>query len=119
MIGGITGGSGIVVEGGHSVMPYIPTNTSNPMQGMLRVNGTNLEVFNGSSWTMLGTSYSTVSLNGAAQSAINWAQQKMHEEENLKKLAAKHPAVADAMNTINEAYDRLRVVVALTEEETK
>jgi hypothetical protein len=43
----------------------------------------------------------------------------MAEEESIKQLAEKHPAVADAMNTINEAYDKLKVVVALTEEENK
>lgn len=119
MIGSITAGQGLQVDGGYATMPYVPPNASNPMQGMIRVNGSNIEVFNGSTWTVMALGYSNVSLNGAAQSAIAWAQQKMAEEASIKELAAKHPAVADAMNTINEAYDKLKVIVALTEEEMK
>lgn len=120
MIGSISSGSGVDVIGGHpGSFPYVPPNTANPMQGMLRVNGSNIEVFNGSMWTTMGMGYATVALSSTAQSAINWAQQKMAEEASIKELAAKHPAVADAMNTINEAYDKLKVIVALTEEEMK
>lgn len=119
MIGSMTPGYGIQIDGGFASMPYVPPNASNPIQGMMRVNGNSIEVFNGSMWTAMSFGYSTVSLNATAQSAINWAQKKMAEEASIKELAAKHPAVADAMNTINEAYDKLKVVVALTEEETK
>ena len=119
MIGSITAGQGLQIDGGYSSMPYVPPNASNPIQGMMRVNGNCLEVFNGSTWTVMSMGYATVSLSGAAQSAINWAQQKMAEEESIKSLAEKHPAVADAVNTINEAYDKLKVVVALIEEEPK
>ncbi len=119
MIGSIAPGSMIHVDGSYNGLPYISSNPNNPMQGVMRVNGSNIEVFNGSSWTILAMSYPSISVNGAAQTAILWAQQKMAEEENLKQLAARHPAVADAMNAINEAYDKLKVVVALTEEENK
>lgn len=119
MIGGIIAGQGIQVDSGYATMPYVPMNSSNPMQGMMRVNGSNLEVFNGSTWTAVALGYPNVALTGAAQSAIAWAQQKMSEEASIKELAAKHPAVADAVNTINEAYDKLKVIVALTQEEMK
>jgi hypothetical protein len=119
MIAGISSGSMVQVDSNYGSLPYIPPNASNPMQGIMRVNGNNIEVFNGTSWLVMGMSYPTVSLTGAAQAAIHWAQQKMIEEESIKQLAEKHPAVADAMNTINEAYDKLKVVVALTEEENK
>lgn len=119
MITSIMGGAMIQVDGSYNSIPYVPPNTNNPMQGVMRVNGNNIEVFSGSSWTQLGMSYPTISLNGAAQSVINWAQAKMAEEASIKQLAEKHPAVADAMNTINEAYDKLKVIVALTEEENK
>jgi hypothetical protein len=119
MIGSIVAGNMISVDGTYGSMPYVPPNASNPMQGMMRINGSSIEVFNGTSWTVAAMAYPTVSLSGAAQSAIMWAQKKMAEEESIRKLAEKHPAVADAMNTINEAYDKLKVVVALTEEENK
>lgn len=119
MIKGISSGNGIQVDHGYSSMPYISNNTSNPMQGMLRINGNDMQVFDGSVWISVGGAFPSISLNGAAQSAIKWAQEKMAEEASIKELAAKHPAVADAMNTINEAYEKLKVIVALTEEETK
>lgn len=119
MIRSITPGNGVQVDNGYFSFPYISQNPSNPMQGMVRISGNDLQVFDGSSWVTLGGAYPSISLNGAAQSAITWAQTKMAEEESIKKLAEKHPAVADAMNTINEAYDKLKVIVALTEEENK
>ena len=100
-------------------MPYINSNINNPMQGMLRISGNDMQVFDGSSWITVGGAYPSVSLNGAAAAAITWVQEKMAEEASIKELAAKHPAVADALNTINEAYDKLKVIVALTEEEKK
>jgi hypothetical protein len=119
MIKNISGGNGIQVDGGYYTLPYINQNSQNPMQGMLRISGSDLQVYDGSGWIGIGGAFPTVSLNGAAYSAIHWAQQKMAEEESVKKLAEKHPAVADAVNTINEAYDKLKVVVALVEEENK
>jgi hypothetical protein len=119
MIKSITSGNGIQVDNNYSSLPYINQNPNNPMQGMIRVNGNDLQVFDGSAWIHVGMSFPTVSLTGPAYSAIHWAQQKMAEEENIKRLAEKHPAVEDAMNTINEAYDKLKVIVALVEEETK
>jgi hypothetical protein len=117
MIKGLVAGPGIQVDGSYNSMPYINMNTNNPVQGMLRVNGSDMQVFDGTSWVHLSMSHPTVSLNPMAQSAIDWAWKKMAEEELLKKLAEKHPAVADAVNTVNEAYSKLKVVVALTEEE--
>lgn len=119
MIKSIAAGNGIQVDSGYASFPYINQNSQNPMQGMLRINGSDMQVYDGNGWLSVGGGYPSVSLNGAAYSAILWAQKKMQEEENIKELAAKHPAVADAMNTINEAYDKLKVIVALTEEEKK
>ena len=119
MIKSITGGNGIQVDSGYASLPYINSNSQNPMQGMLRINGSDMQVYDGNGWLNIGGAFPTVSLNGAAYSAIHWAQQKMAEEETIRKLSEKHPAVADAMNTINEAYDKLKVIVALVEEENK
>lgn len=117
MIKGITGGPGIQVDHGNFSLPYVPTNVSNPMQGMVRVCNQDLQVFDGSSWITMSGAWPSVSLNGVSQSAINWATIKMAEELKAKELAAKHPAVADALNAIKEAEDKLKVIIALTEEE--
>jgi hypothetical protein len=107
MIGSIVGGTGIVVDGGYATIPYVPNNQSNPMQGMLRIHGSSMEVFNGSSWQAIATGYATASLTPSAQSAVNWAMKKQEEEQELAELCKKHPSVA-------EAYERLQILKALT-----
>lgn len=119
MIKSISAGNGIEVTGGYPSMPYVNTNTTNPMQGMLRLNGNDMQVFDGTSWIMIGGSYPTIALNGAAQSAINWAIAKMNEEATLKELAKKHPAVAEAVEKVTKTMDELKVIVALTEKDDK
>lgn len=117
MIRNLSAGASIQIDHIYSNIPYINPNMSNPMQGMMRINGNDIQVFDGNTWLTMSGAYPTISLTASAQSAIIWAQQKMAEEASIKELAAKHPAVADAMNTINEAYDKLKVIVALTNEE--
>jgi hypothetical protein len=120
MIKSISGGNGVQVDNGYFSFPYINNNNSNnPMLGMLRIHGNDLQVFDGHNWILLGGGYPTISLNGVAQSSIDWVQKKIAEEAKAKELAAKHPAVAEALNAINEAHDKLKVIVALTEEDAK
>jgi hypothetical protein len=117
MIKTIAGGSYIQVNNGTTSYPYINTNSNNPLQGMLRLNNSNIEVYDGSSWVMLQSAYTTVELSASAQPAINWAMQKMFEEDRIKELAKTHPAVEDAVGHLKQAEDRLKVVLALTEKE--
>lgn len=116
MIKSITGGNGIQVDSGYVNLPYVNANSNNPMTGMIRINGSDLQVFDGSSWIGVGGAYPTISLNGSTQSAILWAQTKMAEEARLQELAKKHPAVADAVEKVTKTMDELKVIVALTEE---
>ena len=117
MIRNISGGAHIQVNNGTTSYPYISLNSNNPLQGMLRLNNSNIEVYDGSMWIVLQSAYTTVELNGSANTAINWAMQKMSEEHRLNELAKMHPAVEDAVGHLREAEDRLKVVVALTEKE--
>jgi hypothetical protein len=117
MIRNISGGPHIQVNNGTTSYPYISMNSNNPLQGMLRLNNSNIEVYDGSTWLMLQSAYTSVELNSSANAAINWAMQKMSEEQRIKELAKTHPAVEDAVGYLREAEDRLKVVVALTEKE--
>jgi hypothetical protein len=107
VIKSISGGNGIVVDSGYTTMPYINQNNNNPMQGMLRISGSDLQVFDGSTWIHVGGGYPSVSLNGSAQAAVNWAMKKQQEEQELAELCKQHPGVA-------EAYERLQILKALT-----
>lgn len=111
MIRNIEGGPGIVVQGSNYSAPYIDnTRTS---AGMVRYNAGNIEVYDGSSWLVLQSSYPTLELDPETQEIIRWAQNQMVEEERMKALADKHPAVADAVAARERADEAVRIAVAL------
>ena len=96
--------------------PYI--NTGTPSSGMVRYNNQQLEVYDGSSWhTIGGNGQVMLSLDHHAEQAIIWAQEKMQEERDLKELASRHPAIADAVNKLKDAEDELKVITALVEKQ--
>jgi hypothetical protein len=113
MIRNITGGYGIHVSGSVYNAPYIDTTRASA--GMVRYTSGNLEVYDGSSWLPLQSSYPQVELSGEVQSIINWAQVKMAEEARIQELAAKHPTVADALLALHRAEEQVRIVVSLAE----
>lgn len=105
MIRNITGGQGIHVSGSVYNSPYI--------DGMVRYVGNNMEVYDGSSWLPLASSYPTIELDNETWEIIRWAQNRMVEEERMKALAAQHPTVADAVAARERAEEAVRIAVAL------
>ena len=83
---------------------------------MVRMNGSNFEVFDGGSWRILGSPTVDIGLTGNAVSAIQWAEKKMLDEARLHLLAEQHPAIAEAVNKLEKVMDEIKVLVALTEE---
>ena len=116
MIKGITSNSGLVVSGGHSTYPYVPQNSNNPIQGMLRLSGQDMQVFDGSSWITMGGSYANIELTPEIQSLLHWARDKRQEELERKILAQSHPAVANAIEAVEKAEKQLDLVVKLSKE---
>lgn len=108
--------SGYLNISGYNNSPYIYPDMNNPATGMIRMNGNNMEVYNGSTWIQFGSS-AEVSLNGAAISALDWCQKKMAEESRIKELAAKNVTVADALERYEAAQEQLRVILTLTDAE--
>lgn len=107
----ITPGRGIVCSGGGASSPYI--NMSNPSAGMVRYNGNNLEVYDGSSWLTMTSSYYDISLDVDTIELLEWARSKRDEELRLKQLAEKHPAMQDAIDALNQAKEKVQIVAAL------
>lgn len=103
MIKGIMSGSGVNVQGGHTSFPYIPQNSSNPIQGMIRVNGQDLQVFDGSTWVTLGSTYATVELNGDTQAIIQWAREQRDKQSKREQLIKNNPALQKAWEAIQRA----------------
>jgi hypothetical protein len=112
MIKGLQGSAHVVVNGGNTSVPYVPINASNPIQGMLRVNGTDMQVFDGTTWIMMNTSYATVGLSPTTEEVIDWARRKMQEEKDLHERMKQHPGLKDAFETF-------RIMDILTLEEKK
>lgn len=120
MIKHITTGSGLQVNSSYSNWPSFyntVSGTGNSLIGQVRYNGSsqNMEVYDGTNWLTLTASYPTIDLAPHVQAVVHWAQTKMAEEARLKELAAKHPAVADALAAVAEAEEQVQVVVALVD----
>ena len=111
MIRNITGGQGIMVSGSAYSAPYV--DTSRPSAGMVRYNNGNIEVYDGGSWLVMQSSYPTIELDSETREILRWAQNRMVEEERMKALADKHPAVADALSARERADEAVRIAVAL------
>ena len=103
MIKGLMGNQGVVVSGGNTVLPYVNQNPSNPLTGMLRINGTEMEVFTGSSWQTLSTSYATVSLDQDTQDLVQWARTQRQLDLTRKLLVENNPALQKAYESIKRA----------------
>jgi dipeptidase len=89
---------------------------SNPMQGMVRINGSEMEVFDGTAWIKIYMSDANVGLSGPANSAIDWAIQRMEEEKEWKKLAENNQAVKIALENLNKAREQLSITAKLARE---
>ena len=113
MIKGLIGGSNVIVSGGHTSFPYVPQNSNNPIQGMLRVNGQDLQVFDGSTWIQLGTSFATVELSAEAQTLLQWARDQKQKQADREARIKKNPALQKAFENIQRAEENFDTLDAL------
>jgi len=111
MIKGLMGSDGVFVENGNTSMPYISQNNTNPMQGMIRIYGTDLQAFDGTAWINLPSSYATVRMDSGI---VNWVRDKQAKEqeqrkelEYLKRRAEEHPSLKKAYQAIIRAEEQL------------
>jgi hypothetical protein len=117
MIKNITGGRGTVVSGGSTTYPYVPMNSNNPIQGMLRINNQDMQVFDGASWMTVGASYASIDLDADTQSLLEWARKKRDEEMILERLAETNPTIKDLVNQIKDKQEQLKIVQTLIQKE--
>ena len=106
MIKGLMGTKGVVVSGGNTSMPYVNMasgSMGNPMQGMLRIHGSDMQVFDGSSWQNISTSYATVELDQDTQDLLTWARTQRTLERNRAVLIENNPALENAYKAILRA----------------
>ena len=111
MIKNITPGLGIYIAANNYSTPYV--DMSRHSAGMVRYNGSNFEVYNGTDWVQFSSSIPQIELDGVTQEAVQWVRRKMEQEKHLLELAKKHPTVADALAARERADEVVRIAVAL------
>ena len=115
MIKGLTGTCGVTVSCGNTILPYINQNVNNPMQGMVRVNGTDMQVFDNNSWINMGTNYATVTLDQEILDVIQWARTQRTLEMNRKTLIENNPALQKAHEAIKRAEANFDILAKFVE----
>jgi hypothetical protein len=116
MINTVTSSSQHLYAAGGSSMPYVSMNHNNPSQGMLRLNGSDMEVFDGNTWMKIYASSANVGLNTEAEQAISWAIKQMKQEQEWYKLASTNQAVRIALDQLEQAKTRLELTTILARE---
>jgi hypothetical protein len=116
MIKGLTGGPGIAASGGMTY-PYIPMNPNNPIQGMLRISGQDIQTFDGSGWITVAASYANVSLDSDSLELLQWARTQRQLEMNRKTLIENNPALQKAQEVIKRAEANFDFLSKFVEDE--
>lgn len=109
------GTCGVTVSGGNTALPYVGPNVNNPMTGMIRINNTELEVFNGTSWQQISSSYATVSLDQEILDVIQWARAQRTMAMNRLTLAQNNPALMKALEKLKKAEDDFELLSKFVE----
>lgn len=108
-------GKYLMVNEGSSNSNYINTGAGMMGVGDLRFNTSTqqIEFYNGQTWQIFIMAQATVGLTGTAETAIDWALDKIEQEKEARRMAEQYPAVADALGAVREAEQQLKMVVAL------
>ena len=109
-------GKYVTVTGGIATNLYISPGAAGA--GMVRWNPNMhcLEVNDGNVWKAIDMGYAQVGLNSEAESLLDWAKEKMKEEQEMKALAQNHPAIKIALENLNKAQEQLKATVILSKE---
>jgi hypothetical protein len=116
MIKNVVGGQGIMVSGNSSSGQYV--DMARPSSGMVRYNGSNFEVYDGSSWMTIHSNYLTVELSSDVHELLQWAKLKRDYEFQIKTLAEQHPELTDAANNLKRAQEQFDLLLALSQDHT-
>jgi PII-like signaling protein len=86
--------------------------------GNMRYNTTSqkMEVYDGTSWQMINEGTATVRMSSIAESVLDWAMNKMNEEQRLTELAKDHPIIQDLLDQQDKINKQLKVAENLVKE---
>jgi hypothetical protein len=105
-----------MVGSGNTSMPYVPSNPNNPIQGMIRINNQDMQVFDGSSWVTMYNSVASVGLTPEVESLLDWIRSKQRQEIELLELASQNQAVLTALENVKKAQEQLTIIAHLSRE---
>lgn len=93
-----------------SYLQYYNANNNMQNDGCIRLNNGSLEYYNAATglWNNLPGSNIRISFSPHIQNVLDWAEQKMYEEQNLKRLTEKYPALKQAKDN----YELIKVLVS-------
>lgn len=106
----IIGGPGIVVSNNTSSLPYVSINPSNPIIGMMRVNNSRVEVFDGNIWIGMSTACPSVSLDQETQDLLQWARAQRTMQMNRLEAAQRNPALLKALEAVKRAEENFELL---------
>lgn len=84
-------------------------------KGMIRINGSDLQVFDGTNWIYMAATYASVDLDADTQSLLEWARAERDKQNNREHRIRNNPALKKAYEAIQRAeenYDLLDRIVA-------
>jgi hypothetical protein len=110
MIKGLMGSKGVMVMSGNTSVPYVSQNNTNPMQGMIRIWGSDMQVFDGNNWMIMSSSYATVELDQDTQDLLQWARAQRTMALNRMTLAQNNPALMKALEAVKRAEDNFELL---------
>ena len=116
MIKGLMGSRGVVVSAGNTSVPYVNQNVNNPMQGMIRIWGSDMQVFDGNNWQNMSTSYATVELDQETQDLLQWARAQRTMAMNRLTLAQNNPALMKALEAVKRAEENFELLSTIAGE---
>jgi hypothetical protein len=85
---------------------------------MLRINGTEVEVFNGTGWQTFGASYATVAFDDDTQSLLQWARIERNRQIERERKADQHPSLQKALEAIERAEANFDLLDKIANSET-
>jgi len=99
-------GSMMVFNNSYSPYSSAPNYTGRELDGDVRMNDGNLEVYSGGSWMNIRASVD-IQMTPENQEVLQWARKKMAEEQKLKELCEKYPGLKRA----KEKYETIKALV--------
>lgn len=106
----ISSNNSVQVTDTYSNIPYVNANMSGDcraVDGDVRYNNTNFEIFYNGCWTPVPSTVADVRLYDEDRAVLDWAKEKMRVEQKEKELLEKHPGLKSA----KEKYDFIKALV--------